>query len=225
MAVHNPYDIPGRCMHLASIRSLTMLRSLGVELRKGFYATDVPQIIFQDLTRSDDEPIELGDFRGRLTLGNGMLVSRQSPFHADGLRITLVRWGRLPEQCGKLATDDSVCLSECSIVSYLSVRIEERVLFGPGAIIMDCDGAPADPRKPRGVDNLHMAPIVIEHDAWVGAHAIILPGVRIGHHATVSANAVVAQDIPPHGLAVGNPATVAAVFTEPLPAGAILSQH
>jgi hypothetical protein len=216
------YAIPHHLLHQANMRSATLLQSLGIELPKGFYSTDIPQIIFNDLTKGDDEPVDLDDFRGRLKLGRGLLVSKASPFHADGMQLTLVRWGKEPDQCGKILAHESVGLSECSITSYLEVRIEERVLFGPSVTIMDCDGAPADPRKPRGFDNLHMAPVVIEHDAWVGTRAVILPGVRIGHHSTVSAGAVVAQDVPPHCLVIGNPAAVAARFDQPLPEGARL---
>jgi acetyltransferase-like isoleucine patch superfamily enzyme len=149
-----------------------------------------------------------------LRLGQGLLVSKTSPFHADGMNLTLVRWGSEPEQCGKLIVHPSVCLSECHIVSYVEVLIEEGVLFGPGAVIMDCDGSPSDPEKPHGIGNMRMAPVVIEHHAWIGSNAMILPGVRIGHHATVSTSAVVTKDVPPHSLAVGNPAVVTARFVE-----------
>ncbi len=51
-------------------------------------------------------------------------------------------------------------------------------------------------------------PVLICEDAWIGAHAIILPGVRVGAHAVVGAGAVVTKDIPDYGVAVGNPAHV-----------------
>ncbi|HOA81763.1 MAG TPA: DapH/DapD/GlmU-related protein, partial [Defluviitaleaceae bacterium] len=48
--------------------------------------------------------------------------------------------------------------------------------------------------------------IVIEDDAWIGAGAIILPGVRIGRGAVIGAGAVVTRDIPEYSIAVGVPA-------------------
>lgn len=51
-------------------------------------------------------------------------------------------------------------------------------------------------------------PIVIEDGAWVGMHAVILPGVTIGQGAVVSAGSVVTQDVPANTLVIGNPATV-----------------
>ncbi len=48
----------------------------------------------------------------------------------------------------------------------------------------------------------------IGHDVWIGSQAIILPGVKIGTGAIIGAGAVVAKDIPPYAIAVGNPAKV-----------------
>ena len=51
-------------------------------------------------------------------------------------------------------------------------------------------------------------PVVIEDDIWVGANAVILPGVTIGHHSVVAAGAVVTKDVPPHSLVAGVPAKI-----------------
>jgi acetyltransferase-like isoleucine patch superfamily enzyme len=50
--------------------------------------------------------------------------------------------------------------------------------------------------------------IAIENDAWIGAGAIILDGVRIGQGAVVGAGAVVTHDVPRHTVVTGNPARV-----------------
>ena len=50
--------------------------------------------------------------------------------------------------------------------------------------------------------------VVIEDDIWIGANAVILPGVTIGHHTVVAAGAVVTKDVPPHSLVAGVPAKV-----------------
>ena len=49
---------------------------------------------------------------------------------------------------------------------------------------------------------------VIGNDVWIGQNAVIMPGVHIGDGAIIGANAVVAKDIPPYSIAVGNPAEV-----------------
>lgn len=50
--------------------------------------------------------------------------------------------------------------------------------------------------------------IIIEGDCWIGANAVILPGVKIGRGAVIGAGAVVTHDIPPMAIAVGVPAKV-----------------
>jgi acetyltransferase-like isoleucine patch superfamily enzyme len=50
------------------------------------------------------------------------------------------------------------------------------------------------------------APIIIGDDAWLGAGAVILPGVTIGNGAIVGAGAVVRDDVPPMTVVAGVPA-------------------
>ena len=48
--------------------------------------------------------------------------------------------------------------------------------------------------------------IVVGNDVWVGAGALVLSGVKIGDGAVVGARAVVASDVRPYAVVVGNPA-------------------
>ena len=47
--------------------------------------------------------------------------------------------------------------------------------------------------------------VVIEDDAWIGTHAIIMPGVTIGRGAVVGAGCVVTKDVAPYSVVVGIP--------------------
>lgn len=49
------------------------------------------------------------------------------------------------------------------------------------------------------------ATVIIEDDAYIGAKATILPGVRIGRMATVSANTLVTSSVPDYGVVIGVP--------------------
>ncbi len=52
-------------------------------------------------------------------------------------------------------------------------------------------------------------PLSIGNDVWLGANSLILPHVqRIGDGAVVAAGAVVAKDVPPYAVVVGNPGRV-----------------
>ena len=50
--------------------------------------------------------------------------------------------------------------------------------------------------------------VYIGDQCFIGAHSIILPGVRIGDNCIVAAGALVARNIPPNSLVAGNPARV-----------------
>lgn len=49
---------------------------------------------------------------------------------------------------------------------------------------------------------------VVGNDVWFGQNVTVLPGVHIGDGAIIGANSVVASDIPPYSIAVGNPCRV-----------------
>ena len=53
-----------------------------------------------------------------------------------------------------------------------------------------------------------MAAVVIGSDVWIGANAVITPGVRIGDGAVVGAGAVVTKDVAPYTIVGGVPAKV-----------------
>ncbi len=48
----------------------------------------------------------------------------------------------------------------------------------------------------------------IGSDVWIGNGAFIAGGVKIGHGAVIASQAAVFTDVPPYGIAVGNPARV-----------------
>ena len=50
--------------------------------------------------------------------------------------------------------------------------------------------------------------VIIGNDVWVGKHAKIMSGVTIGHGAVIGAYAVVAKNVPPYSIFVGNPGEV-----------------
>ncbi|SDS63726.1 DapH/DapD/GlmU-related protein [Opitutus sp. GAS368] len=49
-------------------------------------------------------------------------------------------------------------------------------------------------------------PVVIGRNVWIGAHAVILPGVTIGAGAIIGAGAVVTKNVAPGAVVVGVPA-------------------
>lgn len=47
-------------------------------------------------------------------------------------------------------------------------------------------------------------PLIIGSDVWIGANAVILRGVKIGHGAVIGANSVISRDVPPYAICVGS---------------------
>jgi acetyltransferase-like isoleucine patch superfamily enzyme len=48
--------------------------------------------------------------------------------------------------------------------------------------------------------------VIIGHDVWIGANALVMGGVRIGHGAIIAAGAVVTKDVDPYAIVGGVPA-------------------
>lgn len=51
-------------------------------------------------------------------------------------------------------------------------------------------------------------PVIISDDVWIGANAVILPGVSIGRHSVVAAGSVVTHDVPEGTVVAGVPAKI-----------------
>ena len=51
-------------------------------------------------------------------------------------------------------------------------------------------------------------PVRIGRNCWIGAGALIMPGVTIGDNVVIGAGSVVTKDIPSNVVAVGNPCRV-----------------
>ena len=49
---------------------------------------------------------------------------------------------------------------------------------------------------------------VVGNDVWIGQNVTVMPGVHIGDGAIIGANSVVARDVPPYAIAVGNPCRI-----------------
>jgi acetyltransferase-like isoleucine patch superfamily enzyme len=56
--------------------------------------------------------------------------------------------------------------------------------------------------------DLRRAGVSIGDDVWIGAHAVILPGVRIARGAVIAAGAVVTDDVPEYAVVAGVPAGI-----------------
>lgn len=94
--------------------------------------------------------------------------------------------------------------SGCKMQDQGGITIGDGTLIGHNVVLATLNHE-ADPKR-RG--NMHPAPIHIGKNVWIGANAVILPGVTVGDGAIVAAGAVVTKDVPPCTVAGGVPAKV-----------------
>lgn len=87
------------------------------------------------------------------------------------------------------------------------ISIGDRVAIA-NAVSLLSEVTPVNSRLARDFDVEKSAAIVIEDDAWIGAKATVLPGIRIGRMATVSANTLVTSNVPDYAVVVGVPGRV-----------------
>jgi len=91
---------------------------------------------------------------------------------------------------------------DCTFLDIGGITIEDDVLIGPKVSLIT-EGHPLNPAERKA---LTVKPILIERNAWIGAGAIILPGVTIGENAVVAAGAVVNKDVLANTVVAGVPA-------------------
>lgn len=119
-----------------------------------------------------------------------------------GWRIRLLR------ACGFGVGRDVYIADGLMIVEELSgpeqLTIGDRVSMAPRVMLVLSSHPNAS--RIRAFAPTARGDITIEDDAWIGACAIILPGVTIGRGAVVGAGSVVTADVPPLTIVAGQPA-------------------
>ena len=88
------------------------------------------------------------------------------------------------------------------------VTIGSHVNLAQGITVTALNHNFADAAKHIDEQGISTSPVTIKDDVWIGANAVILPGVTIGSHCVIAAGAVVTKDIPDNSIAVGVPAVV-----------------
>ncbi len=93
-----------------------------------------------------------------------------------------------------------------TLVDDCDIYVGDSVMFGPNVTVAVA-GHPIDPDLRRKVAQFNI-PVRIGNNVWIGAGAVILPGVTIGDNSVIGAGSIVTKDIPANVVAVGNPCRV-----------------
>lgn len=97
----------------------------------------------------------------------------------------------------------SICMSAAA-----GIEIEDNVQIAPQVTILTVN------HDLKNKIIVKCKPVRIKKGAWIGARAIILPGVIIGENAVVGAGSIVTKDVPDNAVVVGNPAKIIKYVTD-----------
>lgn len=99
-----------------------------------------------------------------------------------------------------------------TLVDDTHIYVGDGCMFGPNVVIATA-GHPVLPElRARGLQ--YNAPVHIGRNCWLGAGALVMPGVTIGDNTVVGAGSVVTKDLPANVVAVGNPCRVLREISE-----------
>jgi acetyltransferase-like isoleucine patch superfamily enzyme len=156
---------------------------------------------------------------GRISLGNHVIIDDYATFSVRGTgdeRIDIgnvVQIGRnahLTTRAGSIFIDNYANIGpECRLDSTTHIHIGQHALIAARCYIggvnhqFDRVDIPIV-EQPLGTKG----GVYIGDDVWLGAHVVVIDGVKIGQGAVIGAGAVVTKDIPPYAIAMGVPAQV-----------------
>lgn len=94
----------------------------------------------------------------------------------------------------------------CIILDVAEVSIGDMTQIGPNVQILAADH-PRDPElRSKGFELGR--PVKIGKNVWIGAGAIIVPGITVGDNALIGAGSIITKDVPEGATVVGNPGKI-----------------
>ncbi len=108
--------------------------------------------------------------------------------------------------------DNTYANFNLTILDVAPVIIGKNVMFAPNVSIMTATHPLIASERNSGYE--YAQPITIEDNVWIGAGAIVNPGVTIGENTVIGSGSVVTKDIPANVIAVGNPCRVLRTITD-----------
>jgi acetyltransferase-like isoleucine patch superfamily enzyme len=103
---------------------------------------------------------------------------------------------------------------ECLLDLAEGIRLESQVTLAERVLVLTHTNVGYRDHPLQAHFPASATPVVIERGAFLGAGAIVLPGVRVGAGAFVAAGSVVTRDVPARALVAGNPARLLRMLEE-----------
>lgn len=125
-------------------------------------------------------------------IGDGCYI--EPPFHSN--------WGGKHCHFGK----NVYANFNLTLVDDTHIYIGDYTMIGPNVTVATA-GHPILPElRQKGYQ--YNFPVTIGKNCWIGAGAVIVPGITIGDNVVIGAGSVVTKDIPSNVVAVGNPCRI-----------------
>ena len=134
---------------------------------------------------------------GRVTLGRDVMIRNRSG------RTAIITFHR----DSRIEIGDRVEIDGAGLMAASEIVIEEEAALGP-CLLLDTDFHPIGAGKRRAGEPGVRRPIRIGRQAVIEGKATLLKGVAVGEGALVRWASVVASDVPPGAVVMGNPATL-----------------
>lgn len=99
--------------------------------------------------------------------------------------------------------DDFYANFNLTLVDDADIYIGDNVMIGPNVVIATAGHPILPPLRKKGMQ--FNIPVFIGNNVWIGAGALVMPGVKIGDNSVIGAGSVVTRDIPENCVAYGNP--------------------
>lgn len=93
-----------------------------------------------------------------------------------------------------------------TLVDDGNIDIGDNVMFAPNVTVITATHPVLPSLREKGLQ--FNVDVKICSNVWIGAGAIIMPGITVGENSVVGAGSVVTKDVPPNTVVVGNPARV-----------------
>ncbi len=142
----------------------------------------------------------LGESVRRMVYGRYLKRLGKDTVFQSGLRIASPEFVAIGSNCN--------FAQRVFITGGGGIEIGDWVGFGPDTKVWSVNHRFDDPDTPWLLQGWEKKPVVIEDDVWLGANVFVMPGVRIGKGAIVSAGTVVSKSVPPYSIVTGNPGRV-----------------
>ena len=133
--------------------------------------------------------------RGRVSFGRDVRIRNGSG------RTALLTFGA----DARIEIGDRVEIDGAGLMSASAIVVDDDAILGP-CLLVDTDFHAIGPERRRRGEPVTRRPIRIGRNAWIQGKSTILKGVTVGEGAVVRWGALVAGDVAPGVVVMGNPA-------------------